>query len=310
MRGLWGMRGMRRLEAIYGLVAAIYGCAVTVVIGAAVSSGMLPADKPGALFFQAVDFTAFLAVGLGAALHAADVPAGSAGPVGVALLWLGTAVAGMLTALVALSIGIFLLPGTALALAASVTALLRIPAQPRPPSPLGWLELLSGVAAPVAGLAGLGLLLYWPSIEYLGPDKGGTFSRADLYGIAPTLPLFLGALLLGVLVAIGAARRGAACPQARGARSCAAVARNALAGGCHGAGVRRGRHGPLPLHRRAESGAGADAATNWRGAVVIAGMLAARWGASRVIGRAGAAALPGAGAAASGRPREQEVSSV
>ncbi|HEX9414411.1 MAG TPA: EamA family transporter [Ktedonobacterales bacterium] len=46
------------------------------------------------------------------------------------------------------------------------------------------------------------------------------------------------------------------------------------------------------------------------GAVVIAGMLAARWGASRVIGRAGAAALPGAGAAASDRPREQGVSSV
>jgi hypothetical protein len=202
MQGMQGMQGMRRLEAIYGLVAAIYGCAVTVVIAAAISSGTLPADKPGALFFQAVDFTAFLAVGLGAALHAADLPAS---PVGVALLWLGTAVAGMLTALGALSIGVFLLPGTALAVAASVMALLRIPAQPRPPSPLGWLELLSGVAAPVAGLAGLGLLLYWASIEYVGPDKGGTFSRAALYGIAPTLPLFLGALLLGLVVAIGAA---------------------------------------------------------------------------------------------------------
>ncbi len=196
------MRGLRRLEALFGLVAAIYGCAMTVMIGAAISSGMLPADKPGALFFQAVGFAAFLAVELGAALHAADLPAS---PVGVALLWLGTAVAGLLTALGALSIGICLLPGTALALAASVTALLRIPAQPRPPSPLGWLELLSGVAAPVAGLAGLGLLLYWASIEYVGPDKGGTFSRADLYGIAPTLPLFLGGLLLGLVVASGAA---------------------------------------------------------------------------------------------------------
>ncbi len=202
LRGMQGMRGMRRLEAIFGLVAAIYGCAVTALIGAAISSGTLPADKPGALFFQAVGFTGFLAVGLGAALHAADLPAG---PVGVALLWLGTAVAGMLTTLGALSIGICLLPGTALAVAASVMALLRISAQPHPPSPLGWLELLSGVAAPVAGLAGLVLLLYWASIEYVGPDKGGTFSRADLYGIAPTLPLFLGAMLLGMVVAIGAA---------------------------------------------------------------------------------------------------------
>src|SRR5689334_7341013 len=73
MRGMQGMRGM---EALFGLVAAIYGCAVTVVIGAAISSGTLPADKPGALFFQAMGFTAFLAVGLGAALHAADLPAG------------------------------------------------------------------------------------------------------------------------------------------------------------------------------------------------------------------------------------------
>src|SRR5260221_1935224 len=123
---------MRRLEAIFGLVAAIYGCAVTVVIGAAISSGMLPADKPGALFFQAVGFTAFLAVELGAALHAADLPAS---PVGVALLWLGTAVARLLTALGALRIGICLLPGTGPALAASGTALLPLPAQARPPNP-------------------------------------------------------------------------------------------------------------------------------------------------------------------------------
>src|SRR5260221_8056611 len=74
MQGMQGMQGMRPLEAIFGLVAAIYGCAVTVVIGAAISSGTLPADKPGALFFQAEGFTAFLALGPGSALHSADKP--------------------------------------------------------------------------------------------------------------------------------------------------------------------------------------------------------------------------------------------
>jgi hypothetical protein len=197
-----GLQGMRHLEALFGLVAAVAGCAVTAALAVAISSGALPADKPGALFFQAVGFTAFLAVGLGAALHAAET---QASPVGVALLWIGTAIAGLLTLLGALSIGVFLLPGAALAVAAALTALLRIPTQPRPPSPLGWLELLSGVAAPVAALVGLGVLLYWASIYYVGPDKGGDFSRAELYGVAPTLPLFVGAALLGLVVAIGAA---------------------------------------------------------------------------------------------------------
>jgi hypothetical protein len=197
-----GSQGMRRLEAIFGLAAAVAGCAVTAALAAAISSGALPADKPGALFFQAVGFTAYLVVGLGVALHAAETPAS---PVGVALLWLGTVVAGLLTMLGALSIGICLLPGTALAVAASLTALLRVQAQPRPPSPLGWLELLSGVAAPVAALVGLGVLLYWASISSVGPDKGGDFSRAELYGVAPTLPLFVGAMLLSLVVAIGAA---------------------------------------------------------------------------------------------------------
>jgi hypothetical protein len=194
-------QGMQRLEAIFGLVAAACGCAVTAALAAAISSGVLPADKPGALFFQAVGFTAFLAVGLGALLHAVEMPAS---PVGVALLWPGTVIAGLLTMLGALSIGIFLLPGTALAVAASLTALLRVQAQLRPPSPLGWLELLSGVAAPVASLAGLGVLLYWASISYVGPDKGGDFSRAELYGVAPTLPLFVGVALLSLAVATGA----------------------------------------------------------------------------------------------------------
>jgi hypothetical protein len=197
-----GLQGMRRLEAIFGLVAAVWGCAVTVALAAAISSGALPADKPGALFFQSVGFTAFLAVGLGAALHAAETSASSAG---VALLWLGTVVAGLLTLLGALSIGVFLLPGTAVAVAAALTALLRIPTQPRPPSLLGWLELLSGVAAPVAALVGLGVLLYWASIYYVSPDKGGYFSRAALDGVSATLPLFLGATLLGLVVSIGAA---------------------------------------------------------------------------------------------------------
>src|SRR5690242_20039834 len=67
-----GSQGMRRLEAIFGLVAAVAGCAVTAALAAAISSGALPADKPGALFFQAVGFTAFLAIGLGALLHAAE----------------------------------------------------------------------------------------------------------------------------------------------------------------------------------------------------------------------------------------------
>jgi hypothetical protein len=66
-------------------------------------------------------------------------------------------------------------------------------------------RLVRGVAAPVAGLVGLGVLLYWASIYYVGPDKGGDFSRADLYGVAPTLPLFVGVTLLGLVVAIGAA---------------------------------------------------------------------------------------------------------
>ena len=130
---------MRRLEAIFGLVAAVAGCAVTAALAAAISSGALPADKPGALFFQAVGFTAFLAVGLGAALHAAETPAS---PVGVALLWLGTVIAGLLTMLGALSIGICLLPGTALAVAASLVALLRVPDAAAPPEP----TRLAGVA--------------------------------------------------------------------------------------------------------------------------------------------------------------------
>jgi hypothetical protein len=106
----------------------------------------------------------------------------------VGLLWPGTVVAGLLTML-----------------AAALTALVRIPTQPRPPSSLGWLELLSGVAAPVAALVGLGVLLYWASIYYIGPDKDGDFSCAALDGVSATLPLFLGATLLTLVVAIGAA---------------------------------------------------------------------------------------------------------
>jgi hypothetical protein len=52
---------------------------------------------------------------------------------------------------------------------------------------------------------GLGWLLHWASIYYVSPDIGRYFSRADLDGIAPTLPLFVGATLLGMVVAIGAA---------------------------------------------------------------------------------------------------------
>jgi hypothetical protein len=52
---------------------------------------------------------------------------------------------------------------------------------------------------------GLGWLLHWASIYYVSPDIGRYFSRADLDGIAPTLPLFVGATLLGIVVAIGVA---------------------------------------------------------------------------------------------------------
>jgi hypothetical protein len=54
-------------------------------------------------------------------------------------------------------------------------------------------------------MAGLGVLLYWASIYYVGPDKGDDFRRADLYGAAPSLPVFVGAVLLGLAAAIGAA---------------------------------------------------------------------------------------------------------
>lgn len=194
------MRGIRRAEAICGIIAAVYGCAATAVIGALIYNGSLPATKPEALFFMALAFGAFLAVGVGAAWHALG-----GGAIGIALLWPGAVIAGLMTYLGVFSIGIFILPGTMLAVVASCMALARIPTLPRHPSALGWVELLSGVAVPVAGIAGLYLLLYWSSIYYNGPNRGGYFSRATLNGLATTLPLFLGGVLLSVLVGFGAA---------------------------------------------------------------------------------------------------------
>jgi hypothetical protein len=124
-----GWQSMRRLEAIVGLVAAVAGCAVTATLAVAISSGALPAEWPGALFFQAVGFTAYLAVGLGAALHAAETPAS---PVGVALLWLATLLLAAATALAFAGVdtvrylslaGPYLTPALALAALASVAAL-------------------------------------------------------------------------------------------------------------------------------------------------------------------------------------------
>lgn len=203
------MERVGRLEAIVGVAAGIYGVAVTVAATLIIKrANGAPCGMPetaciGGINSITVTFlmmfgALFLGVAIGAFAHG---QAGAAGAVGV--LWLCSVMLSMLTVLGMFSIGIFVAPGTLAALVASCFALASLIEDRL--SPRRWGELAAGGAAGVLGIVALVFVFFFPTIQYNGPDRGGSFSVADFYGLGKVLPAFLTFGVVAFLVAAGAA---------------------------------------------------------------------------------------------------------
>lgn len=194
-----------RIEAWLGLAAGIYGVAVTVIITVLIrQTGAASCGEPRdaciasvnsvTVFFLVGFVTLFALAAVGAALHGFQRSV-----VGAALLWVSVAELAMFTALGLFSIGLAMLPGTITLLGVAVIALVRLTEWRL--TWLRWIEVLAGVGAGVLGIAAMVGLVFWPSIEYSGPNYGGTFSIASFYGLASVLPVFLLVVALAYLVA-------------------------------------------------------------------------------------------------------------
>jgi hypothetical protein len=199
---------IRRLEVVCGLVAGLYGVALsgvlTLVIRATgASSCSLPIDTCIAgmnsiTFMFLVLFTALsLGVMLGALAHGRSQRAGALG-----VLLLCTVVLAMEAFLAMFSIGVLFAPAVLAGVVASLYALVSESESNLPVRSV--LELAAGFASGMIGIAALDYVFFFPSIQYNGPDFGGLFNVAGFYGLGKVLPALLTFGLVAFLIAGGA----------------------------------------------------------------------------------------------------------
>jgi hypothetical protein len=203
------MERIGRLEALFGVVGGLYGIAVTVAATWVVrSTGAAPCDEvPNTgcvagvnsvtLTFLTLFGVLSLGVTVGALAHGRYQRAGALG-----VLLLCTIVLAMETVLAVFSIGVLLAPAMLAAFVSSLCALVGVLESHLPVRRV--VELTSGVSSGLIGIATLFYLFFFPSIQSNGPNFGGDFSIADLYGVGRVLPALLTFGLVAFLAAAGA----------------------------------------------------------------------------------------------------------
>jgi hypothetical protein len=202
------MERIRRLEAIFGVIAGLYGVAFTVVATAFIrATSAAPCGEPNTacvsginsitLTFLVLVGALSLGVMLGALAHGRWQRAGALG-----VLLLCTVVLAMEAMLAVLSIGVLFAPAVLAAVVASLYALASLSESHLPMRRV--VELAAGAASGVIGIATLVYIFFFPSIQYEGLNYGGTFSIADLYGLGRVVPALLTFGLVAFLAAGGA----------------------------------------------------------------------------------------------------------
>jgi hypothetical protein len=227
---------LARFETIFGVVGGLYGIALTVVaLWLILTTGAAPCTNPATCIGGVDPVTLTFLIGFGAlslGVLASALAHGRwkrAGALGV--LWLCTVVLIMETVLAILSIGVLLAPAMLAALLSSLCALVEVFDSHLPVSRV--VELVCGAASGLIGIATLYYMFFFPSIQYTGPNFGGNFSVADLYGLGRALPALLTFSLVAFLVAAGAASnalRGSRAGQALLIIAALALGAAALAG--------------------------------------------------------------------------------
>jgi hypothetical protein len=203
------MERLGRLETLFGVVGGLYGIALTVVaIWLIGSTGAAPCSEPTTNCVAGVDSLTVtflllfgvlsLGVLVGALAHGRYQRAGALG-----VLLLCSIVLAMETVLAILSIGVLLAPAMLAAVASSLCALVGVLESHLPVRRV--VEFASGVSSGLIGIATLFYLFFFPSIQSTGPNFGGSFSVADLYGLGRVLPALLTFGLVAFLAAAGAA---------------------------------------------------------------------------------------------------------
>jgi hypothetical protein len=202
------MGRLDRLETLFGVLGGLYGIAFTVVATWFIwSMGAAPCGAPitpCVAGINSITLTYLLLFGVlslgvlvGALAHGRWKRAGALG-----VLLLCTVVLAMETQLAIFSIGVLLAPATLAAVVASLYALVGVFENHLPVRRV--VELAAGAASGMLGIATLVYLFLFPSIQYTGPDFGGTFSVAEVYGWGRVLPALLTFGVVAFLAAVGA----------------------------------------------------------------------------------------------------------
>jgi hypothetical protein len=202
------MERLGRLEVIFGVIAGLYGTAFTIVAILFIRlTGAAPCGEPNTTCvagINSVTLTFLVLVGalslgvmLGALAHSRRQRAGALG-----VLLLCTVVLALEAMLAIFSIGVLFAPAVLAAVVASLYAL--VPLSGSHLSVRCVVELAAGVSSGIAGIAALLNIFFLSTIQYEGPNYGGTFSVADFYGLGKVLPALLTFGLVAFLVAGGA----------------------------------------------------------------------------------------------------------
>ena len=200
--------GPRRAEVACGVGAAIYGLALLAFLVFVVPlSSIAGCGEPGVgcvagvntvtAFFVALLAFLYIGVGLGAALHGMRGVSS-----GLAALWLCAIALAAVNFLAILSIGVFLLPATVLAVAAVLLGTFGFAPVGRGLGLWHWIELAGGMLAGGAGVITLFIVFFFPSSYYQSETGAGYTSLAQREGIGAVLPTFL---VFAVIVALATA---------------------------------------------------------------------------------------------------------
>jgi hypothetical protein len=199
------MGRLDRLETLFGVIGGLYGIAFTVVAtwfiwstGAAPCGALITTCIAGVnsvtLTFLLLFGVLSLGVMVGALAHGRWKRAG-----GLGVLLLCTVVLALETLLAIFSIGVLLAPAMLAAVVSSLYALVGVFESHLAVRRV--VELAAGAASGMLGIATLIYLFLLPSIQYTGPDFGGTFSVAEFYGLGRVLPALLTFGLVAFLAA-------------------------------------------------------------------------------------------------------------
>jgi hypothetical protein len=152
-------------------------------------------------FFVALLAFLDVGVGVGAALHGVRGVSG-----GLAALWLCTIALAAVNFLAILSIGVLLLPGTVLAVAAALLGTFGFAPVGRGLGLWHWIELAGGMLAGGAGVITLFAVFFFPSSYSQSETGGGYTSLAQREGIGAVLPTFVVFAVIVALATAGAMR--------------------------------------------------------------------------------------------------------